>query len=202
MKNRVAPLITTIVALFAILSTLGSFHIAPLDSVARTPLTPFVKQEKDIALSYRSLSAGESRHYLDVNMLKEGVQPVQITVENNTPRTYAIGTDSLDIPQISSDDAAWKVTRHAIPRAILYKVISFFFTPFLIVETLDSITTFRSHLDLKRDFHAKALKDDGEAILPYSTVNRVVFVPLEGYQGDFAIDITDVETGNIETFST
>lgn len=202
MKNRIVPLITTIVALFAILSTLGSFHIAPLDSVAKNPLTPFVKQEKELSLSYRTLSAGESRHYLDVNLLKEGIQPVQVTIQNNTPRAYAIGVEDLDIAQVSSKDAAWKIARHAIPRSILYKVISFFFPPFLVVETLDNIVTFKSHLDLKRDFHAKGFKDEGETILPYSTINRVVFVPSEEYQADFAIDITDVETGNVETFST
>lgn len=202
MKGRIFSLITTVVALFAILSSLGSFHIAPLESASKTPLTPFVKKEKELALSYRCLSASESRLYLDVNLLKEGLQPVQITVENNTPRTYEIASDSIDVPHATGQQAAWKVTRHSLPRSILYKVISFFFTPFLVVETLDSVLTFKGHLDLRRDFNAKSLKDRGEVILPYSSVNRVVFIPIESYSGNFTITVTDVNNGKTEAFST
>ena len=84
------------------------------------------------------------------------------------------------------------VTKSAIPRGLAYKIAGFFFWPLLFPGTIDTIKTYKSHKALKKDFTAKGIKD--EVIAPYSTFNRVIFVPLKQYKKNFTVTLVDQET--------
>ena len=53
---------------------------------------------------------------------------------------------------------------------------------------------------MKADFHAKSIKEEGEAIVPYSTVHRVLFVPKDQYTEAFTLHLQDPKSGYFHPF--
>lgn len=133
-------------------------------------------QRQGIHISAKAYNSRESRLYLGRDLLKKGLQPIQLTVQNSSPNTFYLSKKGVDVSHVDVSSVTHILTRSYIPRAIGFKVASFFFWPFLIPSAIDSIFTFHNHRKMKRDYRAKALKEKGELLLPYSTTYRILFL--------------------------
>ena len=54
---------------------------------------------------------------------------------------------------------------------------------------------------MKNDYHAKSIKEEGETIIPYSSVNRILFVPEDQYSDAFTLYLKDSQTGHFHAYS-
>lgn len=137
----------------------------------------FSKEANGLRVTVKKYSAGESKEYLDRNLMKHGYQPIQVTVENNTTRAYRLAQDGISQPSASPGKVASSISKKALPRSIGLKIASFFFWPLMIPSTIDGIHMLKTHAQMKKNYTAKAVKEESEEIAPYSTVSRVLFVP-------------------------
>jgi len=151
---------------------------------------PFHPKEKGVDVQLRTLTAEESRALLGHDLPSKGVQPLQVTIQNNSPETYRFSPEGIDLANIDPRDVAKKVRKAAIPRMIGFKILGMLFWPFMIPGTIDSIHTFHSYKLLKKDYRAKAVKD--EVIPVYSTFNRILFVPVEDFRNEFTVTLVDL----------
>ncbi len=197
LKNKSFYIIAGIIGLFSIL-TIRENYVENGSVPSYTSLVPFTDEAEGLEVSYKALDAEESKLYLNRDLIDRGYQPVHITIQNNSPNTYEIAPDGVSLPLALPKDVAMKVTKRAIPRAIGYKIASFFFWPLMIPSTIDSINTYKTHKSLKRAFAAKAIKE--EIILPYSTVHRILFVKAEDYNEQFSIALVNKSSGDKEVF--
>ena len=124
------------------------------------------------------------------------MQPVQITIQNNSAKSLYLSTQSVDVDSLSASSVANRVHRSYIPRSIGFKVAAFFFWPFMIPSAIDSILTYSHHKKMKRDYAAKSLKDEGEVLVPYSTTHRVIFVRSQQLQEDLTLYLRDAGNGH------
>jgi hypothetical protein len=134
-----------------------------------------------VFVTSRTYSHDDSTRFLKRDLLSEGYQPVQFTMQNNTSQSYVVSDKSIALPQASASDVAWKITKRKIPQAIGLKILSFFFWPFMIPSMIDSIITFKAHRDLVNDLEVKSIRTDEQALVPYSTLHRVIFVKSEEF---------------------
>lgn len=155
-----------------------------------TPFTP----EQGVVVSAKKFTADESKYLLGHDLISRGVVPIQVDVQNNTPNEYSLCASSVDLPHVDPSKVAFQVSKSAIPRAVGWKVLSLFFWPLMVPSTIDGIRTYAHHRELKRDFHAKSLKEQGEVISPYSTYHRILFVPEESVKEAFVVTVIDLET--------
>lgn len=197
MKNKSFYIISGIIGLFSIL-TIRENYVQNSSHPSYTSLTPFSEDEEGLEVSYKKLTEEESKAYLSRNLIGKGFQPVHITIQNNSPNTYEIAPSSVSLPLASAKDVAFEFTKSAIPRSIGFKIASFFFWPFMIPSTIDSIKTYKTHQSMKKNFAAKAVKD--EIILPYSTVHRVLYVPIEEFSDTFSIALVNKKSGDASVF--
>ena len=177
-------------ALLTVLVAFSFFFVAGFENYHPTPprfigsiIEPY--QQEGIYVEAKAYDAQESQAYLNRDLIKKGFQPVQLTIQNNTAHTFHLSKEGVDLPHTSPTRIASHVSCEAIPRAVIFKVIGFFFPPFLIAGTIDGAATLHAHLKMKGDYQAKSLKDTNETLLPYSTVHRIVFVPKERYTDEF-----------------
>jgi hypothetical protein len=191
MKNN---LLRTLPALGAMLLALSSWNAHKLGSVTPSApqVAPFGSEEGKVLITAKAYTHEESKVYLQRDLLDRGVQPLQVTIQNNTPNSFSVSASSVDLPHLEPSKVAFRVTKSAIPRAVAWKVASFFFWPLMIPSAIDGIRTMHTHSLLKRSFKAKCLKD--EVILPYSTLNRILFVPEEKFKKAFDVTVIDLET--------
>ncbi len=174
--------VPTLIGLFMMLSTPKVSAFAPVDA----------SEASGVFITSKAYTVEESKKYLDRDLQSRGYQPVQVTIQNNTSDTLLYNTDSISLPSENPKKIAMKITKSAIPRAIGYKIAGFLFWPFMIPGTIDSIRTFKSHKFMKKDFAARAIKE--EAIAPYSTMHRMIFVPMADFQETYTVELTDFDT--------
>lgn len=154
------------------------------------PFTP----EHEVVVTAKTFTPDESKFLLGHDLISRGVVPVQVNVQNNTANEYSLCASSVDMPHIDPSKVAFKVSKSAIPRAVGWKILSFLFWPLMIPSTIDGIRTYTYHRNLKKDFHAKSLKEKGEVVSPYSTFHRILFVPKDKVKEMFAVTVIDLET--------
>jgi hypothetical protein len=170
----------------------------------RGPLANLIKVEKGfseketIRLSVKTLSPEESEKYLTQDVLDLGYMPVQITVENKTADPYRLSPSSIGLDLASAEKVAEKISRKALPRTIFFKLAGFVFWPLTIPSTINSLMTIKNRNNLEKKLTAKSVKD--EIIPAYSTVNRVFFVALKEYRGEFDVSLQNLENLSSKIF--
>lgn len=192
-KKNLHLLLMGISGIFAILTSMGpSGIIHPIKGIKEEE-TPFAPEYK-IVVSSHAFTPDESKRLLAHNLLRKGIVPLQIDIQNNTANSYSLCASSVDIEHINPKKVANQVARAVIPRLIAWRILGLFFWPFMIPGTIDSAIAYVNHRALKKDYHAKSLKEEGEVVAPYSTYHRVLFVPKEELVGRFDVILIDVET--------
>lgn len=174
---------------------------------ARHSFTPLKSEEqaalyedKGVYIQARAYTPFESKKYLHQNLLSKGYQPIQISIQNNTPTPWGLGDLSIGMPMVHPKKVARYVLIDSIPRSLGFKVASLFFWPFMIPGTVDTIYTLKTHAKVKRDFIAKGIKEYEEVIPAYSSIHRIIFVAHKHYQDHFYLSLADKETGRIVSY--
>ncbi len=188
-------LLISCVALLGLASILTSFERFDRKALAslETSLPAFSADAKGLTVSAKKYTSGESKDYLNRNLMSSGYQPIQITVQNNTPDAYNFSREGVSLPTASPSKVAMSVSKKGLPRAIGLKVASFFFWPFIIPDTINGIHAMKSHYKMRKDYGAKAVKEKDEEISPYSTVHRVIFVPKDEVRETLTVTLLSKE---------
>lgn len=155
-------------------------------------VTPF--HHEGVYIQAKAYTVQESQKYLHRDLPSRGYQPIQISIQNNTPQVFALCNQSIDMPLVTGKQIAGRVLAESIPRAIGFKIASLFFWPLMIPGTIDSMITLKSHHKIKKELTSKSVKDYQEIILAYSTINRVIFVKRGDYEPHFHLSLVDQET--------
>src|SRR3972149_7071984 len=128
MKNRLHLFICSGICLLSILLTGEHYNSHSLSFISVEKLQ-FVKEEKGLSITAKAYNEAESKQFLERDLLSRGYQPIQISIQNNSPQSYALKLDELELERVPPHEIARKVMRGAIPRSIAYKVASFLFWP-------------------------------------------------------------------------
>ena len=152
----------------------------------------FTLEDKKLQVTAKTYTAEESCHILKTDLEDMGYIPVEVTIQNQGDRSYAISMASTAMSSARPKDVAWKYTRSTIPRAIGWKVLSYVFWPFTIPSTIDSIHSFKKHRSIVKVLTAKGFKEVDEVVLPYSLVKRMLYIPKNAYYDTFSVSMEDL----------
>lgn len=189
-KKQGMTILSGVLGLFLLLSFSTHYTVDPLSNLSSDT------GRKRVIITSKVFNASDSKKYLSRDLLSRGFQPIQLTIHNNTTSTVSI--EDVDMPQVAPSKVALKVTKDAVPRAIGYKIASLIFWPFMIPSTIDGIRTLNTHSKMVADFEAKAVKS--EAILPYSVVQRILFIKDKDFKKHTKVQIYDQTTGKTESY--
>lgn len=179
-------------AIFLLTTGWERYQFHPLKPVTAELLPTFSLNHHRLNVVAKAMNSDESKQNFGHDLISRGVQPLQLSIQNNTPNEYSLCPSSVDLPRVEASRVAFKVTKAAIPRGIAYKIASLFFWPFMIPSTIDSIRVLTHHHSLKKDLMAKSMRD--EVVAPYSTFHRVLFVPKDEFKETFKVTLIDLDT--------
>ena len=191
MKKNLLFGVPTLLSMVILLSGWNSYDASGFAPVAAA-------EEPGVFITSKAYTPEESKKHLDRDLQSRGYQPVQVTIQNNTADTLLYDEASVSLPSANPSKIALKVSKTALPRAIGYKIAGLIFWPFMIPGTIDTFRTFKAHKRLKRDLKARAIKE--EAISPYSTVHRMIYVPMAEFKEHFTIKLTDFNSLRSKTY--
>jgi hypothetical protein len=188
-KKLFVPAVITI--LTGVCLSLGWHHhqIRPI-SVFNTLVPAFDSNEETLQVTAKTLNFKECKQLLGYDLISQGIQPIQFTIQNNSPNEYSLGPNSIDLNAIDSKKVAHTIRNLTLPRGIGFKIAGFLFWPLMIPGTVDTVRSLHSYQVLKKDYHAKAMKE--EIIPAYSVFHRILFVPQMELKQNFTM--TFVET--------
>lgn len=182
---------TTLASIFLFSMGFDHHKLHPLKPVETHVLPALVLDEAKVEIAASVMNGEESKKAFGHDLPSRGIYPLAISIQNNTGQTYSLSASSVDLPRVEASSVAFKITKSAIPRAIAYKVASFFFWPFAIPSTIDGIRVFAHNKQIKKDMRTKSMNDG--VLAPYSTLNRVVFVKEDQFNPDFKVTLIDLE---------
>jgi hypothetical protein len=188
MKNKVVIGFLTFATMLLVLTGWDKYSLNSLP----VQTASFIKEE--VIVTAKAYTADESELNLHKDLLSRGYRPIQVSVQNNSSKSFAFSAASVSLRLTNPKDVALKVSTESIPRAIAYKIASTLFWPLFFPSTVDSIKTLKAHQLMKRDFRAKSIKDVDEVITPYSTVTRVLFVKEKDFHEKFTVSLIDKDT--------
>lgn len=159
------------------------------------------KQEPLIAFAYKPLDKADCQRYLGRDVLAKGYQPIQITFSNNTNRYLNFSKANISIPCVCAGEIAHKVHTSTAARASIYGVAgALFFWPLVIPAIVDGVGSSRANKKLNMDFSKKELCD--QIVAPFSTINGLIFVPVEKFDPEFKITLVDANNHDQFTLTT
>ena len=192
MKKFLPLGLAAIAAIFLLTTSFDRQQLHPLKPLPAELLPSFSLEHDNVIVVAKAMTPEDSKKNFGHDLISRNVQPLHLTIQNNTSNEYSLCPSSVDLPRIEASKIAFKVTKSAIPRAIGYKIASFFFWPLIIPSTIDSIRVLSHHKKLKKDLIAKSMKE--EVVAPYSIFNRVLFVPKDKFQESFKVTLINIES--------
>jgi len=182
---------TVIISFLALLGLAGcaNYQARPLNRL--TPVIPPNVQEQFLSFSYHIFSQSDCLKYLDRDVLSKGYQPIHIAVTNHSSRSFYLSLGNFSFPCASALEVAQRVHTSTTKRVVGYGVLGLFIWPFMIPAIVDGIGSQEANQQLNMDFSKKALED--QSISPFSTINGLIFVPVEHFNQNFSFALIDQE---------
>lgn len=156
-------------------------------------------KDRIVSFAYHVFDKDDCMLYLDRNVIDKGYQPVQITFTNNTDRHLNFLTSTFSFPCAAGQTVAEEVHTNTVGRAVGYGVAGAFIWPFIIPAIVDGIGSSKANKQLDLDFSRKSLLS--QIVNPFSTINGLIFVPIESFNPNFSFVVTDIKSHEQFTLS-
>ncbi len=148
--------------------------------------------EQGVTVIVKAFTKSDSLKYLDRDVLAQGFQPIQITVQNDTNRYLLISKDGIDLNLATDQDVANTVETSTVGRSTGYGVAAVFAWPFAIPAIVDGVKSHNANNSLISDYRQKTINQ--QVILPHTKFTGIVFCPMASYKEAFSIKLIDRDT--------
>jgi hypothetical protein len=153
-----------------------------------------------LTMMAKAFDKRDCQAYLDRDVIKEGYQPVQLFVQNNSPHHYLFTLNRVGIPVARSDQVAELVHTSTVGRVVGYSAAAVCTCGlFVIPAVVDGIKSAEANAQLDFDYFVKAAKD--QIIPPFTCLNTLLFVPLPHFRPFFNVTLVEQETGELKGFA-
>lgn len=158
-------------------------------------VSPFTKEE-NVGMLYHIFTREDCLTYLDRNVLMQGYQPVQVTIYNNSSRTFNFSPHNFNVPCADPAHVAEMMHDSPIHGAVGFGILSVVFPPFtlpfVIPAIADSVSAFEANKLMDADFIRKALHS--QTIAPFTIINGLIFVRRRAFHPDLRLALYDQAT--------
>ncbi len=151
-----------------------------------------------VTVTVKAYNKADCMHYLGRDLLAQGFQPIQITVQNDTNRNMLISKDSISLSLSSDKAVASSVETSTVGRATGYGAASLIAWPFAIPAIVDGVKSSDANSQLDSDYAQKSIHQ--QTILPGTKYTGLVFTSKQFYNPNFSITIIDKDTRDVIKF--
>jgi hypothetical protein len=185
-----------------LLTGCASYRAASLDHLSSNSVQSSTLSS-DIVVSAKAFDTLDCKRYLDRDVIREGYQPVQLFIHNNSNKSYEFSLDRISLPYAPPEFVARTVHTSTAGRICAYGIpglIVPFAFPLIIPAVVDGIKSSEANEALDMDFYAKSVKNS-QIVAPHSYFNKLIFVDRNEYQPSFSLTLIDQDSKKEETFN-
>lgn len=181
-------------AILTLMASCASYTASPLTNLSSDVV---LLQSADVVVGAKAFSKADCKRFLDRDVIAEGYQPVQLSIQNNTDKEYFFALDRVGLSLARSEEVAEKVHTSTVGRVTGYSIGALFLWPFVIPAIVDGIKSSNANEALDSDFFAKTARD--QIIFRRSNFNKLLFVPINEYQSTFPLTLIEHESNEPKT---
>lgn len=182
-----------------ILSSCASYKASSLNNLSSAIITTSSNKEPVVIVA-KAFDKNDCKRHLDRDVLAEGYQPVQLFIQNNSNSNYNFSLDKISLPCARAEEVAQTVHTSTVQRVVWYSAGALILSPlFAIPAVIDGIKSKNANEALDNDFAAKTAKN--QVIHSYSTLNKLIFVPVAEYQEGFTVTLVDMDSNKPKILS-
>lgn len=153
-----------------------------------------------ILLDYHVFNKEDCKKYLDRDIIAAGYQPIHIALTNNTNNYLHLALSNFNFPVATPEEMASHFHNSTAGRAAGYGVAAaLLFLPLAIPAIVDGVKSSKANKRLDIDYSRKSLRDS--VISPLSTINGLIFVPIDSFNGHVSLKLIDTNTNKQLTLS-
>jgi len=154
-----------------------------------------------ISMKARVLSKEEARSKVASEVKHHGYTILVLAIENSSPYQWEFKQENIDLKLADNKKIMKDVRLSSLPRSIGYKIVSLFFWPVMIPGAIDGFVTMQTEHVFKDKLYASTSKKEGEIIIPYSTIQRYLYLSSEQVPKSFDIKIFNCRTLKYQTYN-
>jgi hypothetical protein len=137
--------------------------------------------------------------YFNADLTLKDIQPIYLSIENNSDKTYRFYRQSLSIKTFPHEEAAKRGQRNTFTRVTIPLMISFFILwPLAIWAIADGAASSTANKQLRADYESKAFEEG--PIRPRQYKYGIIYAPNLGSGQDINISLAEMETNEKLTF--
>lgn len=156
------------------------------------PVSP-IEEKKSVSVTAYALNDDDMHYYFSRRAIQKGLQPVQLTVVNNSKDTYLLDAKDINLSLESRNTAFDSLRLSKTSRCIGWGVAGLFLWPFLIPAAIELVKTDKANNDMKQDFVQRVIDRDSRLLIkPGQEINRVFFVSHANIQYSFDVKLTNM----------
>ena len=158
-------------------------------------------EAKGLRVGYKVYSEKDCFDYLDRNVLAKGYQPVQLTLENQSERTYLFSVSNVRLPCADPKQVAKLVRTSTVGRVLGYGLGGLligissggaYAALCAVPAVVDGIKSANANARLERDFAKKA--NPAFHLPPGGYVKTLLFIPKAQFSPSFEMVLLDEQT--------
>ncbi len=156
------------------------------------PAAP-IEEKRNIAVAAYALNDDDMHYYFSRRAIQRGLQPVQLTVVNNSKDTYLLDAKDINLSLESRNTAFDSLRLSKTSRCVGWGVAGLFVWPFLIPAAVELVKTEKANKDMKLDFVQRVIDRESRILIkPGQEINRVFFVSHANIQYSFDLKLMNM----------
>ncbi len=180
------------------LSGCASYQASSLNQMSTGIIKTTASQQEDVIVTAKAFNKNDCKRYLDRDVIRQGYQPVQISIQNDSEQTYVFPLSSVSPSPARPDEVARTVHTSTIGRAVGYGAPALIIWPLIIPAVVDGMKSAEANNQLDMDYSAKAAKDS--LIFAHSQTNALVFIPKGNVTDTLKLTLIDQKSNQPLTF--
>ncbi|MEI6242957.1 MAG: hypothetical protein WCP39_06095 [Chlamydiota bacterium] len=197
--------LTSVFGVVVLVSIIFLSGCASYNACALNNLTPVFVQKStgnntgisnDVVVIGKIFNKADCKKYLDRDVIAEGYQPIQLFIQNSSPKNYVFSLIRISIPCVRPEEVAEKVHTSTAGRATAYGLGALLFWPLAFPAIIDGLKSSDANKNLDNDFSSKTARD--QVIGAHSYLNKLIFVPANEGLSNFTVTLMDQESGELK----
>jgi hypothetical protein len=152
-----------------------------------------IEEKKNVSVTAYALNDDDMHYYFSRRAIQKGLQPVQLTVVNNSKDSYFLDAKDINLNLESRSSAFDQLRLSKASRCVGWGVAGLFLWPFLIPAAVELVKTDKANKDMRQDFVQRVIDRDSRLLIkPGQEINRVFFVSHSNVQHSFDVTLTNM----------
>jgi hypothetical protein len=166
---------------------------------------PTEGQEKTIEkvlLRIKPLRDFECAYYFDNRLVSRGIQPIQLSIQNESEKYYVLNGQDISLPLLGKRDVGAVLYKNIVGRSVVWLVgVAVFWKLFLPVLLVDTLFCVQANKEISNDVSSMCINPKQKVVVaPRSKIHKILFVPADKYHHHMTIVLKEQENNGEITF--